>query len=148
MVDDDAPRIGNDNTYVGPEPAPSMGDGNTIYTLADANGNVILNKGGTAIGAGARADSTSIAIGARAMGGDLPQLAELLAQLRQVFDDEGMAETVEAVEGLVEETETQSPNAHKIGTLWETIKAAATTNEAITLITRITPLLISASHHH
>jgi hypothetical protein len=96
MASDNAPRIGNENTYVGAGPVPAMGDGNTIYTLADANSDVLINKGGTAIGAGARADSTSVAIGALALGGDLPQLAELLAQLRQVFDSVGATEAAQA----------------------------------------------------
>ncbi len=147
MTSGDAPRIGNENTYVGAGPVPSMGDGNTIYTLADPNGNVLSNKGGTAIGAGARADSTSVAIGARALGGDLPQLAELLAQLRQVFDNEGATEAERAAARLADETQAQAPDGQKVRKLWTTIKAAAATNEAITLVTRITPLLAAAPHH-
>jgi hypothetical protein len=147
MMSDGAPRIGNENTYVGAGPAPSMGDGNTIYTLTDPNGNVLINKGGTAIGAGAQADNTSVAIGARALSGDLPLLAELFAQLRQVFDNAGATEAAQDVVDLAEETQAQAPDERKVSELWTTIKAAATTNEAITLVTRITPLLASAPHH-
>jgi hypothetical protein len=73
----DNAEMGDDNTILGPVPH-KMGSRNTIVADADANGNVIHNRGGTAIGYGARADSTSVAIGGRAMGGDLPQLADLL----------------------------------------------------------------------
>ncbi|MGA9876815.1 MAG: hypothetical protein WBQ21_13515 [Solirubrobacteraceae bacterium] len=115
--------------------------------MADENGDVLINKGGTAIGAGARAEGTSVAIGAHALGGDLPQLAELLAQLRQVFDNVGATEAAQAVADLAEETQVQAPDRDKIRKLWTIIKAAATTNGAITLVTRITPLLASAPHH-
>ncbi len=147
MVSDDPPMIGSDNTYVGEGPVPAMGDGNTIYTLADANGSVLLNRGGTAIGAGARADSTSVAVGAGALGGDLPQLFELLAQLQQVFDHAGAAEAAHVVAGLADETGRPAPDKHKIDKLWTTVKAAAATNEAISLVARITPLLATAPHH-
>jgi hypothetical protein len=147
MASDDPPTIGSDNTYVGEGPVPAMGDGNTIYTLANANGSVLLNRGGTAIGAGARADSTSVAVGARALGGDLPQLFDLLAQLQQVFDHAGAVEAAHAVAGLADETGRSSPDERKIGKLWTTVKAAAATNEAISLVARITPLLAAAPHH-
>lgn len=147
MASNDPPTIGSDNTYVGEGPVPRMGDGNTIYTLADANGNVIVNRGGTAIGAGARADSTSVAVGAGALGGDLPQLFELLAQLQQAFNRVGAVEAVHAVAGLADATGRPSLDERKIGKLWATIKAAAVTNEAISLVARITPLLAAVSHH-
>jgi Spy/CpxP family protein refolding chaperone len=61
---------GTDNTIVGNVPYRSIdGNGNTIVGATDSNGNTILNKGGTAIGNGAKADSTSVAIGAHANAG-------------------------------------------------------------------------------
>jgi hypothetical protein len=60
------PAIGNDNTLVNVPVPPALGNGNTIIGPTDSNGNTIYNKGGTAIGAGATADPTSIAIGAGA----------------------------------------------------------------------------------
>jgi len=62
-------QMGNDNTLVNVPAPPSMGSGNTIVGPTDPNGNTIFNKGGTAIGQGATADSTSIAIGANAHAG-------------------------------------------------------------------------------
>jgi hypothetical protein len=147
MANGDPPTIGSDNTYVGEGPIPAMGDGNTIYTLANASGDVLLNRGGTAIGSGARADSTSVAVGARALGGDLPQLAELLDQLQQVFDHADAVEAAHAAAGLADETGRPSPDERKIGKLWTTVKAAAATSEAISLVARITPLLATVPHH-
>jgi hypothetical protein len=142
MPGDETPAIGSGNTYVGQGPVPSMGDGNTIYTAADTNGNVLLHEGGTAIGAGARADSTSVAIGAGALGGDQPQLLGLLAELRQILDKNGAVEAGRALAELRHELQSPSPDYGKLRKLWTVIKTAAATNEAIALITRIAPLLI------
>jgi hypothetical protein len=62
-------QIGNNNTSVNVPNPPAMGNGNTIIGPTDSNGNTIYNRGGTAIGAGATADPTSIAIGAGAHAG-------------------------------------------------------------------------------
>jgi hypothetical protein len=59
---------GNDNTVVGPNQTV-IGSGNTIVGPTDSNGNTIFNRGGVAIGNGAQADPTSIAIGAHANAG-------------------------------------------------------------------------------
>jgi hypothetical protein len=65
---------GTDNTLVGNIPNRQItGNGNTIVGATDANGNTILNRGGTAIGIGAKADPTSIAIGAHAGAGVVAQ---------------------------------------------------------------------------
>jgi hypothetical protein len=58
----------NNNTVIGTPPA-QMGSGNTIVNSPDPQGNVIINRGGTAVGAGACADSSSVAIGAGANAG-------------------------------------------------------------------------------
>lgn len=61
---------GSDNTLVGNVGNRSViGDGNTVVGATDSQGNTILNQGGTAIGRGATADPTSIAIGAGAHAG-------------------------------------------------------------------------------
>lgn len=60
---------GSDNTIVGNDHRNIEGNGNTIMGATDANGNTILNRGGTAIGRGAKADQSSIAIGAGANAG-------------------------------------------------------------------------------
>lgn len=58
---------GSDNTVLN-DPRSIHGDGNTIVG-GDANGNVII-PGGTAIGRGAHADSSTVAIGAGAGAGN------------------------------------------------------------------------------
>lgn len=65
---------GSDNTLVGDVGKRSItGNGNTIVGATDSNGNTILNRGGTAIGRGATADQTGIAIGAGAHAGNQKQ---------------------------------------------------------------------------
>ena len=68
--DKNTAHIGNDNTLVNVPAQQSMGDGNTIVGPTDSHGNTVYNKGGVAIGNGARADSTSVAIGAHANAGN------------------------------------------------------------------------------
>jgi hypothetical protein len=65
-----ASQIGSDNTLVNVPVPQNMGSGNTFIGPTDANGDTIYTKGGTAIGKGACADPTSIAIGAGAHAGD------------------------------------------------------------------------------
>jgi hypothetical protein len=61
---------GSDNTAVGNVGDRSIaGDGNTIVGPTDSHGNVILNQGGTAIGNGAVAGPSRIAIGPHANAG-------------------------------------------------------------------------------
>ncbi len=60
---------GNNNVLVGTQTTGVDGSDNTIVNSTNANGNVILNHGGTAIGAGAHVDGTSVAIGAGASAG-------------------------------------------------------------------------------
>jgi hypothetical protein len=134
------PDIGDDNTYVGPGPLPSMGSGNTIWTAADARGNTVI-PGGTAVGVDTRADSTSVAVGARAQGGDLPQLLALLAQLQQVFRQVGDAETEQAIEVLSADVQAPSPDRGKIRKVWNGIQGAATMSGAAGLVEQISALL-------
>jgi hypothetical protein len=64
---------GKDSTVVGQIPPGSrVGDRSTVVGATDSNGNTILNRGGLAIGNGAKADSTSVAIGAHANAGRQP----------------------------------------------------------------------------
>lgn len=62
---------GSDNTLYGDTGNRTVdGNGNTIVGATDSNGNTVLNHGGVAIGKGASADPTSIAIGAGAHAGN------------------------------------------------------------------------------
>ena len=66
------PAVGDNNTILYAQPPQNMGSGNTIVGPTDQNGGTIINRGGTAIGAGACADSKSVAIGAGAGAGACP----------------------------------------------------------------------------
>ena len=64
------PTEPHDNTFVGAvPPGLAQGSNNTVVMPTDGSTSVIMNRGGTAIGAGACADSTSIAIGSGANAG-------------------------------------------------------------------------------
>jgi hypothetical protein len=63
------PGVGDDSVLIGKSPPGGVGNRSVVINVGDSNGNVLLNQGGTAIGAGARADHTSIAIGAGALAG-------------------------------------------------------------------------------
>jgi hypothetical protein len=67
------PSIGNNNTVVNSPIPPSMGNGNTFVGPTDSHANAIYNQGGTAIGNGACASPTGVAIGAYAGGGCTPK---------------------------------------------------------------------------
>jgi len=63
-----ASSLGDNNTVVNAPVPLGMGSGNTIVGPTDSRG-TIFDKGGTAIGAGACADPSSVAIGAGANAG-------------------------------------------------------------------------------
>ncbi len=133
-------HMGDDNTIIGDVTLRSMGSGNTIVGATDDRGNTILNRGGTAIGRGARADSTSIAIGAGAGAGNgalLTLLAELENGLRAEGETEDAWRTVEVFDAV------RSNDASRARRVWGAIKVAATLEELAALVARITPLI----HH-
>ncbi len=91
---------GSDNTLVGNVGNRTIvGDRNTIVGATDANGNTVLDRGGTAIGAGAVANPSSVAIGAHAGAGNPPS--------RPITRDEA----IRAVEILAAEYEHDHPQA-------------------------------------
>ena len=132
--------IGDDNTLIGVDPPENMGSGNTIIGPTDAAGNTILNRGGVAVGRGARADGTSIAIGAGAMAGS--GVFDLLSQLQCLLED-GHADEASNVAELSAELRKPDCSPSRVRQLWAVIKVAATTNEAATLVAQIVPHL----HH-
>ncbi len=74
------------------------------------------------------------------------QLIQLLSQLEDVLRAEGSAITAEQVAHLATVVDQPRPDRRKIQRLWDAIKFAATTNEAVALVSRIGPLLVA--HHH
>ena len=75
-------------------------------------------------------------------------LPTLLAQLEEVFRAQSDGETAEKVAHLATLVDSPNRDESKIQRLWGTIKIAATTNEAVTLVGHIAPLLGLAAHHH
>jgi hypothetical protein len=77
-----------------------------------------------------------------------PQLTSLLEVLEPVLRREGESETAEKVAHVTSLVETPRSDETKLRKLWSAIKVAATTNEAVALVARITPLLLGSGAHH
>ena len=73
-----------------------------------------------------------------------PQLTSLLEELKSVLRREGEGETAEKVAHVTSLVVTPRPDETKLRKLWSAIKVAATTDEAVALVTRITPLLLGS----
>jgi hypothetical protein len=125
--------IGDDNTIIGNVPSRSMGSRNVIVGSTDDKGNVRLG-GGTAMGYGARADPTSVAVGSGAMAG-APALVPLLRE----FGAKGPPEATDIADDLIAQVEAQQPNGGRIERLWSGLKALGTSEELIALAARIEP---------
>ncbi len=74
-------------------------------------------------------------------------LTALLAQLEDAFRGQGDGETTEKVAHLATLVESTHRDESKIQRLWSAIKIAATTNEVVTLVGHIVPLLGAVAHH-
>jgi hypothetical protein len=77
-----------------------------------------------------------------------PELARLLGQLEAIFRGGGEAAAAETVAHLTTVLEHQKPDESKVQRLWAAVKLAATTNEAVVLVSRIAPLLVTSGAHH
>jgi hypothetical protein len=137
--------MGSDNVFIGRVPHRS-GSGNVVIDATDAFGHTILNRGGTAVGRGATADESSIAIGAYAMAGRglLPRLQELEEMFRQAGD----MQTAQATLDLIAELELPERDAGIVKRLWEMIERAATASEVVMLVSNTAPLIAAIVPHH
>ncbi len=117
-----------------------------MIDATDAHGITILTRGGTAIGRGATADQSSIAIGAYAMAGSglLPRLERLEGLFRQTGD----MQTAQAALDLIVEVESPEKDARIVRRLWDVIERAATANEVVTLVSNTAPLIAAIVPHH
>jgi hypothetical protein len=129
---------GDDNTVIGPTPK-RMGSRNTIVGAVDGSTSTVFNKGGTAVGAGARADSSSVAIGSRAGAGNPALLLEMLERLQTAVADDPTAER--AVTELSAAVQQPTLDRARIKTLWTGIQAAITVGEGAVLVAQIAPVL-------
>lgn len=131
--------MGDDNVYVGPGPVPPMGDRNTIWTAADAAGNVII-PGGMAAGAGARADGTSVAVGSGAGAGDSLLLLEMLERLQVTVANDPTA--MQAVTELSAAVQAPTVDRARIKKLWAGVQAVITVGDGAVLVAQIAPTLV------
>ena len=73
--------------------------------------------------------------------------ATLLLVVKQSVDGRMYQETAAQVEHVMTIVESEDQDGTKLRKLWDAVKVAATTNEAVGLIARIGPLLLAAPHH-
>lgn len=76
------------------------------------------------------------------------ELTDLLAELETLLRVEGDAPAAETAAHLATVVEQPRRDDGKIRRLWGAIKVAATTNEALALVARIAPLLLTSGSHH
>lgn len=76
-------HVGDESVVIGNDPPSNVGDRSVVVGATDAEGNTRIGGGGTAIGYRARADESSVAIGAHAGAGTglITQLDALRARL-------------------------------------------------------------------
>jgi hypothetical protein len=116
-----------------------MGDRNTIWTAADAAGNVII-PGGMAAGAGARADGTSVAVGSGAGAGDSLLLLEMLERLQVTVANDPTA--MQAVTELSAAVQAPTVDRARIKKLWAGVQAVITVGDGAVLVAQIAPTLV------
>jgi hypothetical protein len=124
----------------------SMGDGDDIPDANVANQavNVVINGQGSSVQI-TTAQAAGINPTASATGSQT--LPALLAQLEDAFRGQGDGETAEKVAHLATLVESTHRDESKIQRLWSATKIAATTNEVVTLVGHIAPLLGTVAHH-
>jgi hypothetical protein len=136
--EEDESFVGDDNVVVGKAPR-RMGSRNTIVNATDEHGNVIVNKGPTAIGHRAQADGDGIAIGTEA--GASPDLPALLRAFAGQMEEAGDPEAAATTATLIAELESPEPDRNIVGRLWGGIKIAATAHEFAGFIAQAEPLI-------
>jgi hypothetical protein len=110
------------------------------YNVAEA-----IGDGATAAAAQASAEgATATATASPAA----PELVPLLEELESLLRGLGDGETAAHVAHVATLVESSSHDETKLRKLWSAVKVAATTNEAVALVARITPLLLAGGPHH
>lgn len=126
-------KTGKDSVVIG-DVSGEVGDGSVVIGPTDSRGNTIINQP-MAVGRGAKAGPSSIAIGAgAAAGSDVLHLFQLLLSTPEVQNDETLLSTVQA---LTSEIQKPEPKQSLIKALWQSIEMAVTSNEAVGLIGEI-----------
>ncbi|MBN1638096.1 MAG: hypothetical protein JW866_03960 [Ignavibacteriales bacterium] len=124
-------KIGKDAVVIGNVNA-DVGDGSVVINATDSNGNVILNRP-MAIGRGAKADNTSIAIGANANAGyDINKALKDLSEIINNSKDEKLKLVFQ--DFLIEKG---SGDHKKLGSLWHIIETSSTLSGCIAFVQQI-----------
>lgn len=130
-------NIGDDNVIIGRNNM-NVGSGNVIIDATDSNGNTILNRP-MVIGRNAKGGPNDIVIGANAGSGS--DLFLMLSQLKELSNNN--PELAENISNLVLELKKPDKDKSKVNNLWNFVKNAVTVGNAVDLIAKITPLIIS-----
>ena len=135
---EDDREVGDDSVVIGADPPRRVGNRSVFIGATDNAGNTRI-AGGTAVGYNARADPTSVAIGAHALAGDgaIPHLLQLQVLLTQA----GQTDAASAARDMVDELERNVPDKHRVRALWNVVKVGATGNEALAFIHEISHIL-------
>lgn len=141
-------KVGKDSVVIGNVPPDShVGNGSVVIGATDSRGNTIINQP-MAVGRGAQAGPSSIAIGAFAGAGVAQQqsLVDLQSALQQ-FAEFVVAQNNKALaqqfEKLKSELQSPTPNQSAVLTAWEGVKALATVDSAHNLLAKITAGLLA-----
>jgi hypothetical protein len=122
--------VGDESVVIGTGVPDRVGDRSVVIGATDDRGNTII-RGGTAAGYNARADSTSVAVGAHAgAGGDV--MAQL-RQLQELLERDGHADGAAAAAQLALEVQTPAPDRSRAARLWTAITVFTTGGEALML---------------
>jgi Pyruvate/2-oxoacid:ferredoxin oxidoreductase gamma subunit len=139
-------KIGKDSVVIGNVPAHlEVGDGSVIIGATDANGNTIINQP-MAVGRGARAGLSSIAIGAFAGAGVSSSADELAADLQRLgalIAQQNNEALATGFEKLRTELARPAPSRSGVMSAWEVVKAAGAINGAHGLLLKISAGLVS-----
>ncbi len=108
--------------------------------------NVATASGDGASASAAQASAEGATATATASGAD-PELIPLLEELALRLEQDGETAAAAQVEHVMTIVESENQDGTKLRKLWDAVKVAATTNEAVGLIARIGPLLLAAPHH-
>jgi len=136
---------GKDNTLIGPgiSEALSRGSGNTVIT----DPSFLAGRGGIAIGLDAKADQTSVAIGARAGAGlgatkiDVrDEIVKVIAPL--IAGDIAVSDDLKrSALALLQEVQRERPDRNMLQRLWASFSALATVDGVTGIAEKVSNLI-------
>lgn len=130
-------QIGDDSVVIG-NVSQSVGSRSVVIGPTDARGNTVLNSP-MAVGHGATADASSIAIGAGASAGDTREI--LLAQLAKAVVGSPDPELRRLVDEFTNEARSSEPSNSRLRSLWVRLKSAGAFAGVVDLGERLLQLI-------